>query len=131
MLEFTNSLLRHFLGFKFSIIDELARGVDWLVLRLRLVWDILHSTKVNLQRVQFLAEVGRKQRHISLNVNFQVVELLRFQTVETPVELKALVIAYTYIDFGGEKKARKIKLNCFDYLVILVNSQVEHCVLKS
>jgi hypothetical protein len=78
VLELAVGLLGHLLSFEFLPIDELARGVDGLEFRLGLEGDIFHRMQVDLHGVQLFAEVGRKQRHIRLNVDLQKVNFLRF-----------------------------------------------------
>lgn len=61
LLKLANWLLRHFLGWKSRIINKLELCVDGFELGVSLEWNIFASVQTNLQGVQLLAQVRRKQ----------------------------------------------------------------------
>lgn len=65
MEEFDKRLLRELESLKLLAIDKLKYAVNWLVLVLRFIRDILTRYKIYLQRVQLLPQEVREQRRFT------------------------------------------------------------------
>ena len=72
-------LLGQFLGPKFLAINKLNLGIDGLVLGLSVVWNVLAGDEQNLERIQLFVQIVRQQRSLTLDLQIQVVQLMRFE----------------------------------------------------
>ena len=61
-------LLGHLLRPKPLSIYKLHFGIDWLVLGLSVVWNVLAGDEKNLERIQLLVEIVRQQWSLTLDL---------------------------------------------------------------
>lgn len=71
LIKFAGRLLRHIKRPELLAVNELANSMDWLELRVSLEWNVLDRGNTDLQGIQLLTKIGRKEATTCRNFAFK------------------------------------------------------------